>query len=1323
MRAYELATGEIWDMLDEMHNTFLQEILEGNSCKDHAEIQAAFADFAHSKTFMVEYLQQKLVVWKSLPWKMVSLNHFHSSDAQRARKAASQMIKDFDAKEAEHAHTKQAIIHRGKISPAYVSCRLRFPEIREIIDNPPELKSLLSAFKIIKDPNSLAKLFGFWNHPLWQKSVQQNYSKMLKMQLAATILYSGDPESQYAKDVQNKRRRKDKKKAMEQRVKKALRAYGNLGKGMSWSHGNVERVSIAHHLQERLEMGNLYSLSQQSLNFPTLPQAQMPLQGLEEKRYPVSQEPALQIQAEPWQSLQPLGPESETSAAIVLADDADKDKAPGQLSVEKVVFLRIVKSKPSSLRNVDLPAAETKRLGSTDMCVSFHKARMAPTIQGQDPSLCVSVEPTVAMGVPNTVAVLSVCGSSNIDVDLGPLTQSMRCWMIDKQLQFALRDYTVSAAASHLLRDAVLGRAFPNCSREQWLVLDTSNDAVMAAAKELQALGIFEPQSLAGGSACFALTPRGVQQLHHMHAVQHPEKVFRSAETLAALPAPQMLECTSWELMQILKHQGWEMKKCPAGQKRRGLPPITRSTVERKFYLSSLHAHSKHHMAYMKALCQAETLFEHGVVHAIHHGQNPTYYQAILDEAHDGVIAPVPLAIEAGGSAEIAAAIPMQLELDEHIVLAVNPARPALRESDIVTNQDPLDNFCASKGQESALEKESVCSDPGNSADSAESWTPEFVPSSDEGANQSPVGDPPQSPTASHDITPPDPDLPRPPDILGPAETGTPRGSDNQVAETQPPQEPLTMDDGTLRRDAWVTREKHPDSFHWGVFRFTFTPASKRPPYGQFQAKPCALMADWADWSSWNSGADRWSEWGWGWSGDSHRDRSDWHPRSSNDPWETWSDWGNDQSWSGWQSNSSDGGGNPRWSWHNDWRHDNADNAWRWQRDNWDQDQRQSWGTRNGYTDSWQQWEGNQDTNNANGGKDVKGKGGKYESSSYEDVALSPESPLPGPPRSPASPDYSRSSGDRDKGDSWKCKENFQGWKHTNLGARWDRRSARAKAKRIDRGKATQAAEAAAPEQNKPPVKEELAMTADGDIKKEAPAPPPGLAQEIAKPAEGLSHPADVPPPPKEEVEAPARSGVDGSTVAAPAAHSAGTEALPDKQATEAQAQTVEREAEEPAVKAEPEESNEPAAVETPRPTVTAKMEDLAEPGPALSVAENPAMEETGKHPPGAAEEPSRETLPSEADRPATGEASEASAQAEASSGPTVAPGEVLDFEERAAPPEKNRKRKRRHNDPEKKTSHREKGPSEKSRRRRRRKRQEDLAPPPPEATPEESGQ
>ena len=52
-------------------------------------------------------------------------------------------------------------------------------------------------------------------------------------------------------------------------------------------------------------------------------------------------------------------------------------------------------------------------------------------------------------------------------------------------------------------------------------------------------------------------------------------------------------------------------------------------------------------------------------------------------------------------------------------------------------------------------------------------------------------------------------------------------------------------------------------------------------------------------------------------------------------------------------------------------------------------------------------------------------------------------------------------------------------------------------------------------------------------------------------------------------------------------------------------------------------------------------------------------------------ERETQETLPSEADRPATGEASEASAQAEASSGPTVAPGEVLDFEERAAPPEK----------------------------------------------------
>lgn len=274
-RAVELASGELWVFLETLSRNYIQEILSSNSCTDADAVQEVLDDFALGKSSMVEQLRIKLRCWQSLPWVLAALN---SADAQHAREVAAEAMSRYDAspqdsclhhrltqkylrqgcvarteldkfvagaslsdlptlrdfvwglrflptaeriQEGDHSVVKSLVTLRAnRISGPYVSCKLRFPEIVDVVCKSEECRKLLAYFESIQDPDSIALQFGFWRHPLWIEARKQRYTRRLKLQVAASILYAMDAETQFTQVRAAAEKRKNAKKRRRSELRK-----------------------------------------------------------------------------------------------------------------------------------------------------------------------------------------------------------------------------------------------------------------------------------------------------------------------------------------------------------------------------------------------------------------------------------------------------------------------------------------------------------------------------------------------------------------------------------------------------------------------------------------------------------------------------------------------------------------------------------------------------------------------------------------------------------------------------------------------------------------------------------------------------------------------------------------------------------------------------------------------------------------------------------------------------------------------------------------------------------------------------------------------
>ena len=322
-----------------------------------------------------------------------------------------------------------------------------------------------------------------------------------------------------------------------------------------------------------------------------------------------------------------------------------------------------------------LPHATSKRLLARDMCVTVHQHQVANS------SHLVSVEPRQAAGVDTQVAILSICNA-----DVAALKQSMRSWSTRPALVFTLKGLRVSAVAQELLQKCVHSRAFPDSPASQHLVIKSADTSSVQAMSELENLGATKRTSLSRDEATWALTPRGVSQLHHMHEVSKPALFLRPCAELAALAPEELPSLTSWELFQVLRQKGWVLKRASGPPKKmRLLPPVTREPLLRQWYSTSVNLTSKNTRSYMLALAQVDELFAGSFVQCVYHCQKQAYYEHLLDGTSTGDL-PEDLMLEDGDVLEANAharqdALKLDVQApaatDSQLPLCLEPAVPA----------------------------------------------------------------------------------------------------------------------------------------------------------------------------------------------------------------------------------------------------------------------------------------------------------------------------------------------------------------------------------------------------------------------------------------------------------------------------------------------------------------------------------------------------------------------------------------------------------------------------------------------------------------------
>ncbi|CAJ1380733.1 unnamed protein product, partial [Effrenium voratum] len=273
-RAVELATGVIYHLLDDLHESYVREILEHNQCVDLAAIENTLADFTLGKSKIAQHLGLKLQCWTQLPWKLAdpALHHRlpwkHLAPGSATREELLAFIEGTPMEQCPSLSDFvwglrfMPTLSRGKFTGPYVSLRLRHSALRKIISVKEEHTKLLEYFEEVSRPDTLAKRLGFWNHSTWQalKSPGQRCTRRAKVRWACVVLYALDPESQYMKLTALQAKRQEAKARKKKIIRNSILREGGA-QSDRFSLENVERIAMSDHLQHTMSLGRLYSVS------------------------------------------------------------------------------------------------------------------------------------------------------------------------------------------------------------------------------------------------------------------------------------------------------------------------------------------------------------------------------------------------------------------------------------------------------------------------------------------------------------------------------------------------------------------------------------------------------------------------------------------------------------------------------------------------------------------------------------------------------------------------------------------------------------------------------------------------------------------------------------------------------------------------------------------------------------------------------------------------------------------------------------------------------------------------------------------------------
>ncbi|CAE7204740.1 unnamed protein product [Symbiodinium sp. CCMP2592] len=670
-RSTELASGEFMQLLEEFGDRRLTEVLAfTNVSADSEDLQEALSDYSRGRAQYTAYLTQKFRCWQELPWKFAALNHVDPSEVRSqavtvlgllekapkdralhhrktwpflegseapihqqltALAAGTSLLSDPGLEllrgfvhefrfiptveriqEADHAIVKKFITHRVCSGP-YVSTAIRMAEMMKLFDSVEQYQNLLRQWPKILDPDDVSKRLGVWRHPQYQQAVEDKVGRKAKRILLSVLLYRLDPESQFASSSHVRKKRDQRARRLE-KVKDSF--FKQLNPEIAgWSSDNVERRAAAQHMQDRMETGRLYSM----------PQEIMALPSLQDRLASVKQAvlPQVPLESLAGDSLSMNDNEVQTALSVHEAQALVEGRAatvqearelvPARAAASEVpvMFFRVNCNAPARHKTLPLPAASGMKLAPTDMTVTVHDSRQC------EDACWVEVDAKKAQGIASSVSILSLCNA-----DAKQLPSLLQQWSTCQSLSYGLKRFPQSKELSTLLGRLLTHRSFADAPPSQHLVVSRT-EASFSLCQRLQDAGFITCAAQTSHDATWKFTLRGLQDLILMHEVGRPTLVFDPLEALldrAARGLETVQQFSTWELLQVLQHRGFQLRPLPSKRKdRRALPPHTHDDASPIMYCgskTSVTLETAGTRTYMQALVMAPDLFS-GIVRLV----------------------------------------------------------------------------------------------------------------------------------------------------------------------------------------------------------------------------------------------------------------------------------------------------------------------------------------------------------------------------------------------------------------------------------------------------------------------------------------------------------------------------------------------------------------------------------------------------------------------------------------------------------------------------------------------------------------------------------
>ena len=271
------------------------------------------------------------------------------------------------------------------------------------------------------------------------------------------------------------------------------------------------------------------------------------------------------------------------------------------------MFFKVLSTSVGNLKTVRRAPASKLRLHKGDIALTFHKAE---TVSDSGRDMCmVHAQPLTCSAGGAAIHVLGAVG-----MDAESVGQVVK-WQPGGLGCLTLPNYATQADSS-LLQRLMAAKAFEG--QESGLPDTALSGAMRTCLQDMEHDGWVVSDSTHG----WQLTKKALSSMSVARSVEDP---------CAFEDCPALEDRTCYELLKLLKDQGWEWKHLKRGQ------PVPYTLGGSKTWYSRGCQISK---AYLLSLLQAESLLQPG--QEIHHSMKAKYYQCLLQGEYESALALLP---------------------------------------------------------------------------------------------------------------------------------------------------------------------------------------------------------------------------------------------------------------------------------------------------------------------------------------------------------------------------------------------------------------------------------------------------------------------------------------------------------------------------------------------------------------------------------------------------------------------------------------------------------------------------------------------------------